>query len=96
MKRSNDTSTKRKTLGEEQLTEDASTFVADPVDLEGMDILDERIQRPNRNHPINDAEYDSSELCANLEFMDAFHKGVKELDEGKGVEWETVKKNLGL
>ncbi len=86
----------RKTLGEEQITEGASTFVADPKNLEGMDVLGGRIQRPNRNRPINDAEYESSELCADPEFMDSFRKGAKELDEGKGIEWKTVKKNLGL
>jgi antitoxin YefM len=36
------------------------------------------------------------EIMSDPELMAAFRQGVKEMEEGKGIPWEQVKKELGL
>ena len=49
---------------------------------------------------ISAAEYDSwketNDIMSNPQLLQAIRQGEKELDEGKGIEWEDVKKELDL
>lgn len=36
------------------------------------------------------------EIMADKDLMKALRKGIKEANEGKGIPWEKVKKDLGL
>lgn len=49
---------------------------------------------------ISKAQYDSwtetEEILADKALMRDIRKGEKELDEGKGLDWEEVKKELGV
>jgi len=39
---------------------------------------------------------ETMEIMSDPEMMAAFRQGVKEMQEGKGIPWEQVKKELGL
>ena len=39
---------------------------------------------------------ETMEIMSDPELMAAFRQGVKEMEEGKGIPWEQVKKELGL
>ena len=39
---------------------------------------------------------ETMEIMSDPEMMAAFRQGVKEMEEGKGIPWEQVKKELGL
>jgi antitoxin YefM len=39
---------------------------------------------------------ETMEIMSDPEMMAAFRQGVKELEEGKGIPWEQVKRELGL